>query len=147
VPDAIADHDADPPIGQLDDVVPVAADLERTHGGFVADGEPGGQPGWPQDRALQGHGCLALLIRLVRAVQCLAEIAADQAEQGPVFGGEHPAGIELDPDRQRARRILEPDADARSPVGRRRQQRLFPQRGQCAAELGGQLLPAAGRAR
>ena len=147
MPDTIADHDADPPVGQLNDVVPVAADLERAGGGFVTDGEPRGQPGRAEDRALQRERRLALLIDLVGAVQRLAEIAADQAEQGPVLGGEHAAGVELDPDRQGARRMLEPDAGPSWLARRRRQQGLVPQCGERVPQPFGQCLPRAGGTR
>ena len=86
VPDAVTDHDADPPVGQFDQVIPVAPHLERAAGRLVAGREAGGQPGRAEDGALQGEGGFPLLIGLVGPVQRLAEIPAQQREQGPVLG-------------------------------------------------------------
>src|SRR5208337_3388707 len=85
----------------------------------------------------EGECRLALLIHLVGAVQRLAQIAADQAEQGPVLGAQDAARVELDPDRQGSRRMLEPDAGPAWLTGRRSQQGLVPQRGECAPQLRG----------
>ena len=113
MPDAVADHDADPPVGQFDQVVPVASHLERTAGRLVAGRETRGQPGRAEDGPLQGEGGFPLLIRLVGPVQRLAEVPAQQREQCPVLGGERPGGIHLDPDGQLALRVLDADAHVR----------------------------------
>ncbi len=58
----VADGDADAVAGQVDEVVPVAADVERSHGGLVAHGGPvvAEGAGGGQHRVLQGEGDLAL---------------------------------------------------------------------------------------
>ena len=57
--DDVADDDAVAAVGQVDDVVPVAADLERVRGRLVVGGEPGRQRGRPQHGSLEGDGHLA----------------------------------------------------------------------------------------
>ena len=54
--DDVADDHAVAAVGQVDDVVPVAADLQRPGGRLVADRELGGQGGRPEDGALQRDG-------------------------------------------------------------------------------------------
>ena len=95
VPDTVADHDPDPPVGQFDEVIPVAGR------------EPRGKPGRPEDGPLQGQRGFPLLIREVGPVQRLAEVPAQQGEQRPVLGGERPGRIGLDPHRQLALRVLD----------------------------------------
>ena len=79
-----------PPVRESDDVVPVAAYLERAGGGLVTGAEARGELRRAEDRALQRECGLALLVDLVRPVQGLAEAAADQAEQRLVLHGRGP---------------------------------------------------------
>ncbi len=88
VPDAVPDDDRDPAVWQADDVVPVTAYLEGAGGGLVAGAEARRELVRAEDRPLQREVGLALLVDQVRPVDRLAELAADEAEQGLVLHGQ-----------------------------------------------------------
>ena len=71
--DAVADDQRDAAVVEVDDVIPVAADLKRAGGGLVAHREPAGQLGGPEYRVLQRQRRFPLLVELVHPLQTLAE--------------------------------------------------------------------------
>ncbi len=88
VADAVADDQRDAPVVEVDDVIPVAADLKRPRRGLVAHRESTWQLSRTEYRFLQRQRRLALLIELVDSLQPLAEPTGQHRQQHLVLGGE-----------------------------------------------------------
>lgn len=116
--DAVADNQRDAPVLEVDDVVPIAAHLQRPRGGLIAHRESAGQIGRAEDRVLQGQSGFALLVDLVHLLQTPAEAAGQHGEQGLVLQGERALLGQVDPDDEHALGVLQ--RDARRPRLRRR---------------------------
>ena len=110
VADTVADDQRDAPVVEVDDVVPVAADLQRAAGRVVAHREAAGQRRRAEHRVLQRQRGFALLVELVDALQALTEATGQHREQGVVLGGERPLLGQLDPDDQHSAGMLQRDA-------------------------------------
>lgn len=116
--DAVANNQRDAPVLEVDDVVPIAAHLQRPCGGLIAHRESAGQIGRAEDRVLQGQSGFALLVDLVHPLQTLAEATGQHGEQGLVLQGERALLGQVDPDDEHALGVLQ--RDARRPRLRRR---------------------------
>ena len=122
---------ADPAVVEVDDVVPVAADLQRAAGRVVAHREPAGQPR-AEHGVLQRQRRLPLLVELVHPLQALAEAAGQHRQQGVVLRRERPLLGQFDAARRarhagaagrcRPRRVRR----CRRPAARRRAARRSP---------------------
>ena len=112
VADAVADDDADPPVGSSTVSYQSPPTSSGRVAGCVAHREPGGQLGRAEDRALQREGGFALLVDLVYAVQPLAEVTGQQGQQGLVLLGDG--------------RALSAEARSTGPACRRGARRRFP---------------------
>ncbi len=110
VADTVADDQRDAAVVEVDDVVPVAADLERTGGRLVAHRESAGQTGGTEDRVLQRQRRFPLLVELMHPLQSLAEAAGQHREQRVVFGGERSSLCQLDVHHEHAPWMLQRDA-------------------------------------
>ena len=86
--DAVTDDNADAIVADWQHVVEVAADLQRRHRGFVADGETGGQRARRPHRALQRQRCLARGLELPDMLHGEAEMADQRGDELPVFGAD-----------------------------------------------------------
>ena len=96
--DTVADDQCDAPAVEIDDVVPIAADLQRTARGVIPHRKAPGQRRRAEHRVLQRHGGFALLVDLVDALQALTKASGQHREQCVVFRGEWPLLSQLDPD-------------------------------------------------
>ena len=110
VADTVADDQRDAPVPEIDDVVPVAADLQRSARGVIPHGEAVRQRRGAEHRVLQRHGGFPLLVQLVDAVQALTEASGHQREQRVILRGEGPSLGQLDPDDQHSPGMLQRDA-------------------------------------
>ena len=112
--DAVADDERDAAVVEVDDVIPVTADLKRSGGRLVAHRESAGQIGGAEDRVLQRQRRFPLLVELMDPLQALAEAARQHREQHVVLGGERSSFGQLDVQHEDAARVLKRDArDAR----------------------------------
>ena len=110
MPDAVADDQGDATCIEIDDVVPVAADLERSTRREVPHRKSAGQTGGAEHRMLQCHSGFALLIDLVNSLQALTEASCQYRQQRVVFRGELPLFGQFDPDDRRSAQMAQGDA-------------------------------------
>ena len=113
VADAVADDQRDAAVVEVDDVVPVAADLQRAGGRLVAHRESAGQTRGPEDRVLQRQRGFPLLVELMHPLQTLTEATGQHREQRVVFGGERSSLGQLDVHHEHAPWMLQRDARRR----------------------------------
>ena len=119
---AVADDQRHPTLVQIDDVIPIAADLQWAARGVIPHRKAPGQRCRAEHRVLQRHGGLALLVQLVDAVQPLTEAPGQHREQRVILWGEGPSLSQLDPDDQHSARMSQRDTRRARLLGRRGQQ-------------------------